>query len=1198
MDKGDRVVEMACLGRPFGLGMLYDCRSDMLVPGMKLWDDKTLKSVLESKDQVGSDFEVIAEDDLEKKALNLNVNASLKLSFLGGLVKVSGSAKYLDDRKSSKQQSRVSLKYWSTSRFDQLTMDQLGHIQYPEVFSKKIATHVVVGVLFGADAFFVFDRKVEDIKKFRQLHGKMEVLIKALPGITKIKGDADLDMQDEDKKEASKLNCKFHGDVHLEKNPTTFSDAVDICKQLPKLLQGDNGPIVVPKNVWLYPLSKLNSDAARIVHEISTSLVHQAETVTEDLLDLEMQCNDLMSNSVCSYFSGIQTQLSSFKGAISEYKIYFSKKLMNILPTIREGGMEESQLANLFESKEESPFSSHHLSLWLKQMQRGVKTLETYLQTVKKIESIEFLPSAGDLDAIVNNLDYDHVVCFSIKVVSSDDEYLQQMRSYLRTQDSSIQTLAKSTPWFKNKELMTTMRQQVRQFTTFAEANKENEKAKFVMADYCDEDSDNGSEILLFENGMSEEFDPPGYPDTINISPDGVKDSSVHLEWSKPEYGYESVEYYTVCYGLVSDPQEVWKTKRTKSNETFATVDNLLAEKAYSFKVRAECRVGVSQYSKVSDPISTLPPQVDRLAVVLKSTSTLIPPDEEEPPTVPIYKLEGQYVDLPGKMLHKVIIGEASSHKSGQEKVLMVLGATGAGKTTLINGMVNYILGVEWKDDFRFKLITEKVKSQAHSQTSAITAYTINHMERSRVSYTLTIIDTPGFGDTSGLKQDEIILEQIKEFFSLRGQNGISHLDGIGFVTQSALARLTPTQQYIFDSILSIFGKDVSKNIFMMVTFADGQKPPVITAIEAAAIPHSGFFKFNNSALFAETAGGDDNFDEMFWRMGITSFKKFFAAFQSAESVSLTMTKDVLNVRGRLQAIIIGLNRQMQACLAKMEVLRQEKLIMQKHEAEISANRDFAYEIRVPYYETIKLDPGVYVTNCLKCNFTCHFPCKIPDNDNKRGCHAMTDGYCRLCDGNCHWTAHKNTGERFELAHKMEPRTHKDLKEKYESASSGKSALENMIASHQRQLEEAHSELHEMVDEARQCLVKLDEIALKPNPLTQVEYLQMLINSEKKQAKEGYLDRVDYLETTKEQAKLLSVMQDANDIDRRIAEEKTKKGTGWEENIETLEQIKRIKTAVEDIRKEREKKGIMSTVSSALEAGAVKFVGAVKSMWK
>ena len=131
------------------------------------------------------------------------------------------------------------------------------------------------------------------------------------------------------------------------------------------------------------------------------------------------------------------------------------------------------------------------------------------------------------------------------------------------------------------------------------------------------------------------------------------------------------------------------------------------------------------------------------------------------------------------------------------EKVLMVVGATGAGKTTLINGMVNYILNVQWKNNFRFKLITEEKKTQAKSQTTSITACTLHKMEGCRITYTMTIIDTPGFGDTAGLKNDELITEQIKEFFSLKGEHHIDHLDGIGFVTQSSLARLTHTHNSI-----------------------------------------------------------------------------------------------------------------------------------------------------------------------------------------------------------------------------------------------------------------------------------------------------------------------------------------------------------------------------------------------------------------
>ena len=60
-------------------------------------------------------------------------------------------------------------------------------------------------------------------------------------------------------------------------------------------------------------------------------------------------------------------------------------------------------------------------------------------------------------------------------------------------------------------------------------------------------------------------------------------------------------------------------------------------------------------------------------------------------------------------MIARQSIGRAHGGVKGRltEKVLMVVGATGAGKTTLINGMVNFILGVDWKDPFRYKLVVE-----------------------------------------------------------------------------------------------------------------------------------------------------------------------------------------------------------------------------------------------------------------------------------------------------------------------------------------------------------------------------------------------------------------------------------------------------------------------------------------------------------
>jgi GTP-binding protein EngB required for normal cell division len=77
------------------------------------------------------------------------------------------------------------------------------------------------------------------------------------------------------------------------------------------------------------------------------------------------------------------------------------------------------------------------------------------------------------------------------------------------------------------------------------------------------------------------------------------------------------------------------------------------------------------------------------------------------------------------------------------------------------------VLGVNWEDDFRFMLIKEEVRggTQAHSQTQGVTAYDLHYQNGFRIPFSLTIVDTPGFGDTRGIERDEEITATIKEFF-------------------------------------------------------------------------------------------------------------------------------------------------------------------------------------------------------------------------------------------------------------------------------------------------------------------------------------------------------------------------------------------------------------------------------------------------
>ncbi|CAG0882771.1 unnamed protein product [Darwinula stevensoni] len=156
-----------------------------------------------------------------------------------------------------------------------------------------------------------------------------------------------------------------------------------------------------------------------------------------------------------------------------------------------------------------------------------------------------------------------------------------------------------------------------------------------------------------------------------------------------------------------------------------------------------------------------------------------------------IYELEPKRTDMDFKSLvRKQEIGERGPD-DGIGKVLMLVGATGAGKSTLINGMVNYAYGVTWNDDFRFKLIGDEGngKNQAQSQTKWVSAYVLHKQLGMAFPYTLTLVDTPGFGDTKGMKRDDELKNQIEQFFSHGGYFGVDQLDGVALERMELLRK-------------------------------------------------------------------------------------------------------------------------------------------------------------------------------------------------------------------------------------------------------------------------------------------------------------------------------------------------------------------------------------------------------------------------
>ena len=480
--------------------------------------------------------------------------------------------------------------------------------------------------------------------------------------------------------------------------------------------------------------------------------------------------------------------------------------------------------------------------------------------------------------------------------------------------------------------------------------------------------------------------------------------------------------------------------------------------------------------------------------------------------------------------IEKFQIGLESINPSVPSKVLMFVGQTGAGKSTLINAIVNYIFDIKWEDTCRLVLIPES-SDQTQSQTQSITAYSFHLVTESTIPFKLTIIDTPGFGDTQGLERDKRLVDQIKAFFSAPSEYGIDHLDGIAFTVKASDNRLTHTQRYIFNAVMSLFGKDVESNIFIMATHADGKKSKVFEALNEAGIPTDKKFMFNNSALFTPPRDAT-NLSKIYWEMGVSSIQLFLSEFQQVESKSLTLTKKVLKERKQLEVCIKGLQEDIRVGVSKISCLKQEKKLLREYKKSIHASKNFTYVVAVEKQRVVDCEVGQFVTNCIKCNRTCHYPCTINRTDEKHLCAAMKpqndpiNAACTICPGKCSWKMHENTPKRYETYSEKEERTYEDLLARYKIAIDSKDSAEKAIERISAEKHKLQNDVLSNIKKAHACIQTLEKIALKPNPLSQVQYIELLIQAEKSDTRPGWQNRVYQYERAKEAAELMFHIKD------------------------------------------------------------------------
>ncbi|KAL1277226.1 hypothetical protein QQF64_023899 [Cirrhinus molitorella] len=479
----------------------------------------------------------------------------------------------------------------------------------------------------------------------------------------------------------------------------------------------------------------------------------------------------------------------------------------------------------------------------------------------------------------------------------------------------------------------------------------------------------------------------------------------------------------------------------------------------------------------------------------------------------------------------------------------------------MINTMINYLLGVKFEDEEFYRITEEEEHAdQSQSQTSEITVYEV-FVEENPIS--LTIIDTPGYGDTRGYEKDAEISDNLIKLFS--DEDGIHYIDAVCFVMKASQNRLSGRELYIFHSVLSLFGRDIEENVVFLLTQSDGLPPAdALNAINTAEIPcrrdednQPVHFLFNNQ----QKQKREKWYKQVLmssWTMVDGSMSEFFTFLEEKNRKSVKITLDVMKQRKQLEACVFNLRQRITEKELKTDELNQIQEAIRQNRDEIKKSGNFKFTVIKSFKEKVPTENewwwNSYVTCCDVCEENCHeWGCVAI---SKSWCEVMKNEKCTVCSGKCHYSEHRRENKKYVTKTKKVIMTFNELKQEYEcnpeksKIKFDKSKFEDAKKEHEsdmkefefktveenliRDLEKIKTEKSNLLHDGYVTIMSLSQIALKADSAFSLQHLDFLIPRLKEEGKDKWTKTLEDLRKTGEHEKNKGAIQTVKDCFTRL----------------------------------------------------------------
>lgn len=363
--------------------------------------------------------------------------------------------------------------------------------------------------------------------------------------------------------------------------------------------------------------------------------------------------------------------------------------------------------------------------------------------------------------------------------------------------------------------------------------------------------------------------------------------------------------------------------------------------------------------------------------------------------------------------------------KQDGKKRFLIIGETGAGKTTFLNLLEKRLLcrngvgpdGIEEDKKYSSAIGFGEAanKKEGESLTQDVTSYADTW------SPDIEWLDSPGIGDTRGVKFDLQHLEKI-----INALGNLDYLSGIILMMNGDRARLDTRTVAILGHLFQYIPLSFIPNLFLVCTHVDEEEvKPFYEMMKGANLdmffasnkfhlqnPIGKIFKapFNSFSTKNQTRFVDDLKEVNSILDGL------FKTLSEAEAQPVSEFIEINRLQHSYQTLIKGiLDKAKEISKVQRDLTSALKDCDEKQT--LFGCNDF---LRAKFVEVteMKIDPGTHNTVCNApgCTSVCHVGCHVAGFISK--CHVNLNGFCSVCRHSIQ--LHTHTGVNWEKVKKRQ----------------------------------------------------------------------------------------------------------------------------------------------------------------------------------